>query len=545
MKHIKTGRQTYKHNQMFDVMGTDVQNNIVLKIKPTQVFVSLRPENMAWRRLLSIGDDNFWAEIVDLDRLQAGHKRPLHPKMFIDDICNALFILARKRGLFKVSATRGYGAWREGNDFVFNLGDRLLVNGRSMPLDNKQTVENYVGGVALPYQDEFATDDQMSEWAESLKDCAFESPHAGRCFVGWLVVAILGGALDWRPHLWLIGPSASGKSWLLENVAKRLLGEYLCITNNVSEAGLSRKLGNATMPVCIDEAEAETVEQIFIAMRNSATGFGSRLRASPGNGVTTDEFVLRSCFLASSITVPNMTQRDASRTVFVRLKRDDNPEEWPATESAITASLAGGTARRIRNRIIYDMQAVVVGAQKIKRNLMRSGLSARVANQYGAILSGYGYVTGADQGFVREEWVDGISAEIEFTQATLDFDTAMELLLQTKIDIGNKGEKKSILQIYFPIATDPDYETVLTDDIERLMWMGIKLTADKHLRIAYNHPDLKRAFQKTKIGHVNLREVLIQGGNAVTFPGRKRFGKAILYCAEVKLTSLDLFRAIF
>ena len=325
--------ESYYSNTRFHIMGVDRLNQLVVKIKRTQVFITLRAESVQWRKLTSIGSTEFWYELLRLEDRQTPAGKPLHPKRFIDEICENMFDIGIKKGLFRPLDLRGYGAWREkGKNIVFNLGDRLLLNGQvSKELDDDDLEHRYVGGKALSFSDEFASKRELIDWVKALREVRFDSRHSHRCVVGWLVISILGGALDWRPHLWLVGPSGAGKSWVLENVCKALLGDYLCVTNNVSEAGLSRKVGNASLPICVDEAEAGTVEHIFIAMRNASTGFGSRIRAAPSGGSETDEFLLRSSFFVSSITVPELSQRDACLLYTSPSPRDRQKSRMPSS----------------------------------------------------------------------------------------------------------------------------------------------------------------------------------------------------------------------
>ena len=543
-------KQSYSNNKQFEIMGLDQMNHLVIKIKRTQVFITLRPEGMGWRKLTTLGSTSFWSDILDLGtRQRPNSKKPLHPNRFLDEICENMFDLGSKKGLFKPQDVRGYGAWREKGNLVFNLGDRLLLNGVvEQELDDDRLAFSYLGGKALEWDTSVASDEEMVDWVRALKGVNFENKHSWRCLVGWLVISILGGVLDWRPHLWLVGPSSAGKSWLLENVCKTLLGEYLCITNNVSEAGISRKVGNASLPICIDEAEVGMIEPIFVAMRNASTGFGSRIRASQTGGTGTDEFLLRSCFLASSITVPEISQRDSNRIIFVRLAKDPHPEKWPEKELTISRALSPEKARRIRNRIITDMAKISLNVKKIERHLMAQRLPGRIAKQYSAIFAGFGFVVGQPDGTMSETWLDDIQSEVLFSQSEQDFELHMETLLQTRVDFG-KGVKKSVVQALLPgfssrykademwIGPTPEPE-----DMEHLQWLGIKLENNNLLRIAYSHKELRDMLSKTALRGVNLREMFKQGGDRVQFKGRKRFGSQILSCVDVDLLKLEMFK---
>ena len=70
----------------------------------------------------------------------------------------------------------------------------------------------------------------------------------GRRFLGWMTAAIVGGALEWRPHLLLTAPSTQGKTWMLKNVLEKLMGPLL--TQHQRRVGRRHKQGHGNMRVC-------------------------------------------------------------------------------------------------------------------------------------------------------------------------------------------------------------------------------------------------------------------------------------------------------
>src|SRR3546814_6554229 len=71
-------------------------------------------------------------------------------------------------------------------------------------------------------------------------------------------MAVICVALNWRPHVWLTGRSGSGKSWLLDNVIRPLIGAIaVYCQSNSTEAGIRQTLATDARPVLFDEAESE------------------------------------------------------------------------------------------------------------------------------------------------------------------------------------------------------------------------------------------------------------------------------------------------
>ena len=77
----------------------------------------------------------------------------------------------------------------------------------------------------------------------------------GKRLLGWMVSAIVGGALEWRPHIQITAPSGQGKSWLLREVLAALHGPLLQRIADASPAALARMTAHASLPFSFDEAE--------------------------------------------------------------------------------------------------------------------------------------------------------------------------------------------------------------------------------------------------------------------------------------------------
>src|SRR3546814_3722369 len=78
------------------------------------------------------------------------------------------------------------------------------------------------------------------------------------CALPIFAIAVICGALNWRPHVWLTGSSGSGKSWLLDNVIRPLIGAIaVYCQSNSTEAGIRQTLATDARPVLFDEAESE------------------------------------------------------------------------------------------------------------------------------------------------------------------------------------------------------------------------------------------------------------------------------------------------
>src|SRR5690606_17311575 len=114
---------------------------------------------------------------------------------------------------------------------------------------------------------------------------------------------MLGGALKWRPHVWVTGSTATGKSTLHELLELLFDGGALH-TADATEAGLRQILGQQTLPVFFDELEANEdnrrARAIIGLARLASSGADMHRGGQDHHG---HEFTARSCFLFSSILI--------------------------------------------------------------------------------------------------------------------------------------------------------------------------------------------------------------------------------------------------
>jgi hypothetical protein len=155
----------------------------------------------------------------------------------------------------------------------------------------------------------------------------WEEPFYGDILAGWLFSAMVCGAMKFRSHLYLIGQSGSGKSWLQDHIIKPILGK-MCVkvSSKTSEAGIRAMLNNDILPVVCDENEVENskkdreaLDAIFDLARNASSEYSEPITKSSPTGQV-KVYYCRSAFLFSSIKTSMEKVADLNRTAFVRLK---------------------------------------------------------------------------------------------------------------------------------------------------------------------------------------------------------------------------------
>src|SRR3546814_5949145 len=95
----------------------------------------------------------------------------------------------------------------------------------------------------MPDRDSPLSDEEASRIIDICCRLRWEKPYGGWLLAGWIAIAVICGALNWRPHVWLTGSSGSGKSWLLDNVIRPLIGAIaVYCQSNSTEAGIRQTL---------------------------------------------------------------------------------------------------------------------------------------------------------------------------------------------------------------------------------------------------------------------------------------------------------------
>ena len=172
------------------------------------VFESPRKSFTERSTLVGIAPQVWWCSWAGTDKLSTDTAFA---------IGDSLIREADKLGQVDQSLFWGRGATRLPDERIaYHLGDRLLIGGSIYELD----ADSSLVWLAEPRIDlgEEATQQQTTALAKAVMGYRWATEDDGRRFLGWIVAAIIGGALEWRPHLLLTAPATQGKTWLLKNV---------------------------------------------------------------------------------------------------------------------------------------------------------------------------------------------------------------------------------------------------------------------------------------------------------------------------------------
>ena len=318
-----------------------------------------------------------------------------------------LFSVAHKRGYFDLeNRMRGRGAWNDKGRLVFHHGDHLTVDGEHMDLGKIGGIHHiYESKAPLPPVGTPATSKEGEKLLATAQMMRWVNPASAMFLCGWVYLASLGGALKWRPHIWITGESGSGKSHILRDFVGRLLGamKLSLDAGDSSAAGIRQKLKRDALPVVLDEAEAkddrgrERIRAILTLARGASTDGDTKIAKGTVSGHGLD-FSVRSMFCFGAIGALAQDQEsDNSRfaTLAVRNKMDNSvPDQWLRLKPALyEIERDEGLPSRLLSRAIltFPMLRKCVGVFSLAA-AKRLG-SERNGDQFGALLAGYWCLT--------------------------------------------------------------------------------------------------------------------------------------------------------
>lgn len=412
------------------------------------------------------------------------------------DASRALIEECARKGIFDPSGRmRGRGAHQNarGDGLVLHCGDKLFVSrhratGTIKGWDwvDPDLYERFVypAGEAIPRPWHHEMDGEpAAEVLAMLQTWNWLRPKLDpQLIIGGIGAGMIGGALSWRPMMWITGGAGTGKSTLngQNGMIHRLFGEGLFRTGNASAAGIRQSLKNSTLPVMLDEAESgknnDRIEQILELARVSASGDNY---TRGGADHSAQQFTLRSAFWFSSILIPPMEPQDLSRFAICQLRplRAD-----VAPLNLANAGLAD-KGRMIMRRMVDGWPRLADTKNKFHAALALRGHSARACDQFATLLACADVALNdwmTSDALVSDEEVDGWAMECapqrlaEVSEAKSDPRQCLEHLATSQVQ-ARGGDVREMLASWIAKAI-PVYENdsaMLYDD--RLQQLGLKL----------------------------------------------------------------------
>ncbi len=467
-------------------------------------------------------EDNFpqWSKPVYEGRGAARHLVKRSEIIGFDqaEASQALIVECARKGIFTAAGkVRGLGAHAHNvTGLTLHCGDKVLTSLHRVDgsIRGWEWVEPgthagfvYPGAETIPQPYEEPVGPRAArELTKLLITWNWRRPLVDpRMLLGAIGASLVGG--------WITGGAGTGKSTLngQDGVIHQLFGEGLFRTGNASSAAIRQSLQNATVPVMIDEIEADEdnarkVKEVVELARISSSG--DKMHRG-GQDHQAHEFTLRSLFWFSSINIPPLKPQDRSRLAILELK--------PLAEGSVPPDLPSYKlpllGRELMRRMVDGWHRLEPTKLKYHAALAREGHVARACDQFGWLLAcgdvllhdwdEGDYEAGADsaadieRGLPPQSEVDRW-AELcrpdrmrEVAQATADHEECLEHLLNSMVQARGGDERETIASwigdavahAMAPLYDTPDPETHSTRGekaAKRLQELGLKLVNAVH-----------------------------------------------------------------
>ena len=228
-----------------------------------------------------------------------------------------------------------------------------------------------------------------------------------KLLIGWLVASPICGILDWRPHIWVTGPSHSGKSFVTNDVLNKfLLPEKSSVIRGLpvkfeSKAGFKQLMRGKNVPLICDEMELSVgrkssantmIEEVVIQARHASSSEGLGLVQGTADQVA-DIIQFSYMTFFCSINYGLSTPQDRGRFCNLKLtshRRDNRTAAELKCE--VSNLLTEEFCRSFYNASIFAAPAIKKNIETFSTLLKESSLKedlGHLIRSYGVLLGAY------------------------------------------------------------------------------------------------------------------------------------------------------------
>lgn len=325
----RRGVAKYEHDSMGPIPLGYLEDSANVLYDQTRRLLIVEPTTRLFQEgtLINLAPTEFW--IKQFPKYKDGKLVGIESRIGGE----ALMETCRAKGGFNASQVRGRGVYLDAD------GNTIVNWGGSIPNDDRHV---YICHRPLDAVPSIKTGVSAKKVLDLFEQFNWNTPSAPYLLLGWAVVAVICGALDWRPHLFLTGAKNTGKSTLIAALQALLYPIAIVLDGQSSEAGIRQTIGADSRPVLLDEFEGDQnrgrMRLVIKLMRSASSGDMPVVRGTPeGKAI---EFSIRSSFLLAAINPFAVTAADHSRIVVLALDKHDNDRDKAAHIRQLKGELA-------------------------------------------------------------------------------------------------------------------------------------------------------------------------------------------------------------
>ena len=428
-----------------------------------------------------------------------------------EDLMNAC---ARKGAWNAVEQARGRGAWKLSDGrLAIHCGSQLFVDGKAAGLGELMgDVYMTRPPILTPWPKPIGAHKGPAAYLlPMLRTWNWARPDIDPILMlGWLAAAAFGGALPWRPVVYVTGDKATGKS-SLQNLIKALYSRALIKTADTTAAGIYQLLKSDALPVAVDELEGKADTRrakAIIELARLASSGDLMLRGGEAHSGT--QFNARSCFMFSSINTPPLEPQDLSRMALLKLYRLPKGSVAPDHDEAKLAR----TGRMIMRQMSDGWPRFPSVWQAYRKALAEAGHDSRGQDTFGTLLACADILIGNDADILNvpmgsnasanlSEWSELLAADktAELEDAIENWRLCLNLILSTPIEAWRGGGQqtmgKLLEELYHNKIEFNDAKAIAQNAGLTLLEVSTEYP-QRSLFIPNQHPNLHRLLKDTK-----------------------------------------------
>lgn len=410
-----------------------------------------------------------------------------------------------RKGVFQLDNARGVGVWLDDGNVVVNCGDVVVSRGIKVRPSEFEGNSVYESGLkVIDINVEPLGDVEAVVLRDICNQLSWKRKQYGDLLAGWLVVASVGSALQWRPHIIITGQKQAGKSTVMEFIVKNVLGDIAIKRGGgTTEAGVRKAIGISGRPFIMDEAESENQTE-----RNNMEKVMSLIRkASSGEEIenASAKFMARSCFCTAAINPRLHHGADIDRNTVLELVPDRSKgsrDVYAKLIGHIHNTFTPEFSARLMKRTIDNMDTLLANIKIFTAAAAVMFENQRQGDQMGPMLAGCYSLTSTRKVTRQEadEWI--ASKDWGWHDAQLDMSDAEKLVMhmmsaRVRFDSFGRGMESSIGELVGRANDDGDGEQKTAANA--LRGYGIRIVDDR-LLIANVNPLMSRILQDTPWG---------------------------------------------
>lgn len=269
---------------------------------------------------------------------------------------------------FDPDRMRGRGAWREPDGRIcYHDGQKTTGEFSTDRIYLRRSRKD------IGLTKNHATAEQRKRLHELADKLSFKGTQDCIRMLAWAIISPFAGALEWRPAALLTADSQSGKSTIINRIIKPLSGAKIYSGGGSTEPGVRQNVGIDTVPVVLEEFEADTPkkkqnrDEILSLMRQSTSDDSPPAAKGTQDGKGMN-FVLRSMFCFVGIDPAISSWADENRLFRAELgKPRHTGDEWEKLDADLKSAFSEEICAGVRAHTWAHLDAIITLYKRVAR----------------------------------------------------------------------------------------------------------------------------------------------------------------------------------